>query len=510
MKTRGQVTRFTLLLLGVVVLLNLVGTQFKFRADFTGDDRYTLSPATRDLLETLPEAVTVTAYFTEQLPPEFALTRQEFKDLLIEYAERSDGNLVFEFIDPNTDEKTEEEALQAGIRPLLVNVRDKDKAEQLKAYMGAVVKMGELTTTIPVVQPGTAMEWALSSSIKQVSVSEKPVIGLVQGHGEPSMGEITQALQGLNVLYNIQHFTFWDTLPVNDHFAALLLINPSDSFPANHLHWLDDYLARGHGVVVAYNAVSSDLGASPMADVKQGPFTQWLARHGIRVAPTVVTDAQCGQVQVMQQRGYFSIQTAMAFPYFPLISGDGFGDHPVAAGLEAVIMQFASPMDHIGDSSVTWTPILRTSAKSGALPAPVYIDAQKQWTDADFPVGHQTIGVALEGAFGPGAQAARMVVFSNGSFAVNGQGERMQQVNPDNVNLLVNAVDWISDETGLIELRNKGINYRPIEKLSDTKRNSVKWINLLLPVGFVVLYGIFRAQWRRRQRAQRMLPGHVR
>lgn len=510
MKTRRQVSTFVLLLLAVVVLVNVVGNRFKFRWDLTTDERYTLSQATLDILENLPEAVTVTAYFTEELPPEFTLTRQEFKDLLVEYGERSNGNLVFEFIDPAVDDKTKQEAEQAGVRPLYVNVRGKDKAEQLIAYMGAVVKVGDQSTTIPVIQPGTAMEWSLSSSIKQVSVTEKPTVGLVQGHGEASMGSIAQALQGLNVLYNVEPFTFWDTLPVHERFSSLVFLDPGDSLPAAHLRWLDEFLKSGRGVVMAFDAVKSDLGQSPIADASAGDVTRWLASHGVQVQPTIITDAQCSQVQVMQQRGFFTMQIPMAFPYFPLINGEGFGDHPVAAGLEAVVLQFASPVTYTGDTSMTWTPVLSTSAKSNALPSPVYIDVQKQWTDADFPMQHQVMAGALEGRFNGGEKPARLVVFTNGSFAVGGEGQQRQQVNPDNANLLVNAVDWISDETGLIELRNKGVNYRPIEELTDAKRSSLKWINLLLPVALVVAYGLFRAQWRKRQRLLRMLPDHVR
>jgi hypothetical protein len=151
-----------------------------------------------------------------------------------------------------------------------------------------------------------------------------------------------------------------------------------------------------------------------------------------------------------------------------------------------------------------------TSDKSNALPSPAYIDVQKQWTDADFPMQHLVMAGALEGRFDGGEKPARMVVFSNGGFAVSGEDQQRQQINPDNANLLVNAVDWISDETGLIELRNKGVNYRPIEELTDGERASIKWVNLLLPVALVVLYGLFRAQWRKRQRILRMLPGHVR
>ncbi|MCB9194576.1 MAG: hypothetical protein H6597_08610, partial [Flavobacteriales bacterium] len=172
----------------------------------------------------------------------------------------------------------------------------------------------------------------------------------------------------------------------------------------------------------------------------------------------------------------------------------------------AVVFQFATPIETTGDSTYQVTPLLMTSDKSNALPSPVYVDIQKQWTDADFPMGPQTLGVALEGPFG-GGPGAKMVVFSNGNFAVNGQGQ--DQVNPDNVNLLVNAVDWVTDRTGLIELRNKGVDYRPLDELSDGQRASLKWLNLLLPVILVIGIGVVRASWRRRQRTKRMTPGHV-
>ncbi|MBL7963614.1 MAG: GldG family protein [Flavobacteriales bacterium] len=512
MRTRRDLIRYTLLLVLALVLVNLVGSAFKFRWDLTSDKRYTLSPATLELLETLNEAVTITAYFSKDLPPDLELTRQDFHDLLVEYADRSDGNVVFEFIDPGADEKLEEEAVKAGIRPMLVNVREKDKQQQMKAYMGALVKMGEQVAPIAVIQPRSAYEWTLSSAIKQVSVVNKPTIGLVQGHGEPAMGALPQALQGLNVLYNVEHFTFWDTLPVHDRWEALVFIDPVDSIPPSHLYWLDDFLARGRSVVIAYSAIRSDLQQLPMAEARNTDLVQWLARKGLQVRPEVVIDAQCGQVNVLQQRGYFTMQTAIPFPYFPLVSRDGFTEHPVAGGLEAVLFQFSSPMEYTGDTmQVKYSPVLRTSAKSARLRTPAFIDLQRAqpWTDADFPDGPQVIGAALEGPLVPGGRPARLVVFTNGSFPVNGQGQQLQQVNPDNVNLLVNAVDWIADRTGLIDLRGKGVNYRPIRELGDAERTSLKWLNLLLPIGLALGYGLLRAQWRRRQRKQRMKPGHV-
>ena len=324
------------------MLLNLVGQRFKFRADLTGDKRYTLSDATLNMLKGLLEPVTVTAYFTEKMPPELALIRQDFKDLLVEYAARGNGNVVFEFIDPNSADSLEQQAQQAGVKPMLAQTRAKDKAENLQVYMGAVVKLGERKSIVPVIEQGNSMEWTLSSAIKEVSISEKPTIGIVQGHDEPSPSAFGQLVSSLNVMYTVQPTMIWDTVPINDRWSALLLIDPQDTIPQLQLQRLQEYMNRGHGVVIAYSAVSSDLNTSPIVAPNHIGLDEWLAHRGVRVEPLVVVDAECTQVQVMQQMGNFSLPVPLAFPWFPKISH--FGTHPVASGMDLAIMQFAAPL----------------------------------------------------------------------------------------------------------------------------------------------------------------------
>lgn len=504
-RTRGSHIRAQVLFGLVLVMANLVVSRFQLRLDLTGDKRFTLSPATREILSDLPEAVTVTAYFTGELPPHLALARDEFRDLLVEYAQRSGGNVVYEFIDPNMADSLEEQALAKGIRPLLVNTRAKDKAEQLKVYMGAVVRMASEEGIIPVIQPGAPLEWELSSRIKQVSVAEKPVVGILQGHGEPSIEAQAQMAFGLGIHYGVEAMAIYDTLPIHGRFRSIIIVDPKDTIPAMRLQRLEEFMARGGGVVIAFSGVSSDLRNSPAINPRETGLAGWLRHLGIEVGQQVIVDAQCGQVQVMQQRGFFNVQTAVAFPYFPLVTD--FGDHPVTKGLEAVLLQFASPLKWVGTDDFKATPLLRSSPNSNLLSPPLVIDIQRNWSKADFLPEPHVMGYAVEGPFGGGA-GSRMVVLGNGDLAVSGT-DRAMQINPDNVNLMVNAVDWVSDQTGLIDLRGKEVTYRPIRELEDGQRAWIKWSNLLVPVGLVLLYGLLRAQWRRRQRRQRMRPGHV-
>jgi ABC-type uncharacterized transport system involved in gliding motility auxiliary subunit len=87
---------------------------------------------------------------------------------------------------------------------------------------------------------------------------------------------------------------------------------------------------------------------------------------------------------------------------------------------------------------------------------------------------------------------------------VSGAPQQQRPVQGDNVSLLSNAVDWLSDDTGLIELRTKGVTGRPIRELEDTTRTLLKYLNFLLPLLLVVGYGLVRFQQNRMTRLRRM------
>ena len=248
-----------LLIIGVAVLINILADIYFVRLDFTSDNRYTLSKATKNILRNLDEPVTVTAYFTEDLPPQMLKIKKDFKELLVEYANISKGNVVYEFIDPAIDEETEMKAQQQRIQPVFINAREKDQIKQQKAYLGAVIQMGEESDVIPFMQQGSAMEFALSSSIKKLSVKNKPAIGLMQGHGEPSGGALSQAAGQLNILYTIQPVYLNDTSDAMSNFQTVAIIAPTDSFPASHLNQLNVFLARGGNLYIALNRVKGDF-----------------------------------------------------------------------------------------------------------------------------------------------------------------------------------------------------------------------------------------------------------
>ncbi len=490
-----------LLILAILVVVNLLSARFSVRIDFTEEQQYTLSNATEHLLDNLENPVTVKAYFSEDLPPDFLRSRQQFKDLLIEYSARSNGKLVYEFINPNDDESIEKEIVGYGIQPVMIEIREKDQKKQQKVYLSAIVEMNEERDAIPFIQPGGSMEYDLSSAIKKLSVVEKPTIGYIQGNGEPPLTELIQTVAELEVMYNLEpYYMAGGSVPGPDRFVGMIWLRPTDSIPPAHLQFMDEYLAKGGRMLVAYNPVEGDL-VNMIATPKYTGLTSWLAPKGIEIKKNLVLDNRCGSVAVQQNQGMFAMMNNISFPYLPLLIGQENND--ITGGLEAVMLEFPSEMNFTGDTTIRYNSILVTSGQSGIQPAPQALDVQKKWSEVDFQQSNITVGATLSGNIF-GDTFSRMVVITDGDFVVNGPREQARQLQPDNVHLFVNSVDWLVDDTGLIELRTRGVVARPLDPIEDQTKILLKYANFLVPILFVMIYGMIRGNQRRSLRRKRM------
>ncbi len=507
MLTKKKIITSIILIFGILLLINIIAERFFVRLDFTQGHQYTLSKATKNILNKLDAPVTVTAYFSENLPPDIEQVRKDFLDLLIEYANASDGKVVYQFINPNKDQESEMKAQEAGIQPLVINVRDRDQMKQQRAYLGAVLQYGSRTEKIPFIQPGSAMEYALSSTIKKLTLKNKTKIAFLQGDGEPPLSSMPQLDEQLSILYEINTLTLTDSTEIPNNYKTIIIVAPADTIAPTLLKQLDDFLARGGRLLIALNRVKGNL-SNAMGESLYTGLSGWLKTKGIDVQNSFVVDANCGSVMVRQQQGIFIMNTPVKFPYLPIISN--FADHPITKGITSVMMPFVSPVKfNSQDSAVHYTTLATTSEKAGVQTPPVYFNVSKEWNKDDFPISSIPVAVAAEGKF-VNNTFSKLVVFGSGDFAVNGEGQSAQRLSKDNVNLMANAVDWLSDDTGLIELRTKGITSRPINpNLKDSTKTLLKYLNFLLPLLLILGYGLFRYKHRQSLRNKWMNERYV-
>ncbi len=496
-----------MLMLAILVMVNMLAARFSYRVDFTEEKQFTLSEATSNLLQNLESPVTVRAYFSDDLPPDFLRARQQFKDLLIEYSARSNGKLVYEFINPNKNEEVEKEIIGYGIQPVIIEVRDRDQKKQQKAYLSAIVEMHETRHALPFLAQGSAMEYELSSAIKKLSQKEKPTIAFLQGNGEPALEELVQTKVQLEVMYDIApYFIAGGTVPGPDRFAAMIWLRPTDTIPQSHFNFIDEYLAKGGRLMLAYNPVEGDF-VNMVAYQNHTGIGNWLAQKGVQVKNNLVIDDRCGSVSVQQNQGTFAFMNNVSFPFLPLLQGRV--DNEISGGLEAVMLEFPSEIEFTGDSLLHIEPTLQTSARSATLDAPQILDINREWTIEDFNRAAITTAVQIAGNIA-GDAYSRMVVIADGDLVVNGPPAQARQVQPDNINLFVNSVDWLVDDTGLIQLRSRGITARPLNPLSDQTKSILRYGNFLAPMVLVVIYGLIRSQRKRTLRKRRMEEDYTR
>src|SRR5262245_6045838 len=120
--TAGNALATTLFVVGAVVLVNIISFRKFGHLDLTEAKMYTLSQASKDLVKGLGDPFTITAFISEDLPPQMKTVSQYTRDLISEYASASGGKLRFEAIDPRADKKNEEEATRCQVRKVQLQV----------------------------------------------------------------------------------------------------------------------------------------------------------------------------------------------------------------------------------------------------------------------------------------------------------------------------------------------------------------------------------------------------
>ena len=102
--------------------------------------------------------------------------------------------------------------------------------------------------------------------------------------------------------------------------------------------------------LIAYDNFNGNINSGFISNQSDIGLKGWLGGKGIVLSDQLITDVNCASIGVPQQVGPFSMTAQVQFPYFPIIST--FGDHPAIAGVEAILLPFASPLASVNvDSS---------------------------------------------------------------------------------------------------------------------------------------------------------------
>lgn len=296
----------TILFLVVLVMINYFAGRFRWRADLTRSKQYTVSLATKNLLGSLKDVVTVTVYATEQdTPPEWTEQRNQLRDLLYEYRIYAGNRLNYTFKDPSADPKAAREAEQAGIREIPMQKTSTTELSVKMGWLGMVVQYRAKSEPIRAIRPDSSLEYQLTRAINKVAEVRIPTIGVMAPGGNPFMGEqgnFTAVNQFLELEgYKVKSV---DSAKPDLGDVNLLMAFEPGELSEEALYRIDQYIMNGGKMFVAASGVEIDP-RSGQAQAKSPNINSLLESYGVRVDQDLLEDWGKGVLQsFMTLRGF--------------------------------------------------------------------------------------------------------------------------------------------------------------------------------------------------------------
>ncbi|MEW5922806.1 MAG: Gldg family protein [Candidatus Zixiibacteriota bacterium] len=523
-KTKSTASLLIIITLAILVIVNLISLNLFSRVDLTDNNIYSLTDSSRELVERLNDRLTVKAYVSNDLPAPHNNDARYIKDLLDDYKAYSHGYLHYEFIDPVKDNK-EEEAQGYRIPPLQFNVFKNDKTEFIKGYKGLAVLYGDKSEVIPFVENTMNLEYDLSRAINKLIQTEIPSIAFTTGNGEPDMSNgLNWASQMLQKEYRVRFLDLKDLKTIPPEIRVVFVDSPKEPLSYWEIYLLDQFLMRGGRLVFLIDGFNIDIANASVTPIENG-LDSLMYYYGASVRKDLVIDAQCNMVPVTRNMGTYQMQSLIRYPFY--INIQNFNEeNPIVKTLKSFDMLFTSSLDlNPGLPAATERQVLfSTSDQSGSRMIPIDVSPEKKYFQEDFSSQKLPLAVAMSGYFGSYfndrnipeytgndslstgpipdklsmTQDGRVVVIGNGSF-ISDDNRR----NNTSFVILMNIVDWMTQDKGLISIRSKQVTGRMLKVTSDGTKKVVKYVNMFAMPLIVVLFGVVRWQYKRSSRKNR-------
>lgn len=523
-----QKNALAFVLIGILIVANvlLLGVS-GWRIDLTRDKAFTLAEATTETLGNLDNPITITAYFTENLPAPFSDNARYAKDLLAEMRAASGGQLSFEFLDPQSQETDEDrekkkdvkrdifgrtvrektsvetELETLGIQPVEVRVFEEDEAKTMRAYMGLAVRYGEEKEALPVIQDVSMLEYDLTSIIRRLVRQKAPMIGVVQGHGEPDLqSDMDKVINMLKLNYEMKPVKL-DEGKVPDDVDVLMVIGPQQAFGEAEVKAIDAWLMQGKSAAFFLDRFSVDLKTfQPTANAQN--LDALVGAYGIELGSQLVGDVTCASLNVSERRGFMVIQMPKPYPFIPQLK-QLEGESALAKGITDVAMPFAVPLYPKADlPGVTVEVLAKTSAKSWLEDGtPENVSPMRDWGTATVGfTGPYNLIATARGAL-PSVVDPQQKAAKEARIIVAGSSTMFNEavLSAQNAALLLNMIDWLSLDAKLLDMRARTLTEAPIDpNLSPGAKSMVKAGNVATAV---LLDGVFAAVLMLRRRGRR-------
>jgi len=555
-----------LVLLVILLIVALVSANNFFRLDLTSGKRYSLAKSTKQVLRDLDSPVYFRVYLDGDLPPDFVEFQESIREMLEEFRAYGGENIQYDFVNiyDEKDEQIRNRTIMGlynkGLRVTNIKMKDEEGGSSDKIiFPGAVLSYKGLEFPVNLLKNNPSLphevnlansiqslEYEFSKALHSLSKSDVPKIAFIEGHGELDSIETYSIMNELKNFFQVDRGVINGNMEALLNYEAIIIAQPMRPFSEADRYAIDQYVMRGGKVLWFLDPVLTlpDSLASGMTIslVNQLNIEELLFKYGFRLNYDIVTDLQCNFIPVNISVDPESADTEMRpWVYSPLLTSPA--GHPITRGLNYIRVQFASSQDTIAviSGELKRTVLLSTSERTNSRRVPLRITMEEVSRDPDpelFTDSNLPVAVLAEGVFPsfyanypvpPGvyprdvqtkekSERTSMLVVTDGDMIRNDLVEEEGRTYPTmlgydkytrqtfgNLEFILNAVNYMTDDTGLMELRSREFKLRLLNKaiISD-KHQVLKWkiINSIVPVVIIVIFGILFNYFRKRKYTQ--------
>ena len=521
--------RVGILILVALVLMNVLVHQLVCRWDMTDDKRYTISHPTKELLRSLDSPLTVTVLLEGELNAGFTRLQKAASELLSEFSIYTTERI---------DSRPLGASLVQGLDPIVIHERThKGKMAQTTVYPYAIVEYKGKKRLVNLLQNqrGLSGEENLNNSIENLEYSMVEAIrGLAQtkvekvvfleGHGELEEHDVYDLTQLLAQYYQVDRGCLGNEAGVLDGYAAVIIADPQLPFSEEDKYILDQYIMQGGRVLWVVNGVkfSSDFlasqGATPIVALDLD-INDMLFRYGVRIRHGLVQDLQClpAPVDVSTNAQQPNWQP-MPWTYAPLLLTSQ--QSPITRNIAQLTATMASAVELVGgEDGIRKEVLLATSSASKLTAVPAQVNLSMGVDDEQsYQYAYIPVAVSLEGEFSslyahlgapesivasaPTRKASvptRQIVVAAGS-AIRNEWQQNQplplgydrytKTQFGNRDFMLNAVLYLTDNEGWLQLRQKEITLRLLnDKRAQTARIQAQVMSMVIPLAILGLLG---------------------
>jgi gliding-associated putative ABC transporter substrate-binding component GldG len=546
-----------LITIAILLVINIIGHNFFHRFDLTQDHRYTLSGTSLNIIKQVKEPLSIKIYMEGDLPAEFKRLQQETRELLEEF-QAYNSNINFEFVNPLENEDASMDNIKAlymkGLTPVNITVDDKGKQSQAMVFPWAIAVYHNKEVNIPllknimgasttekVIGSVQHLEYSISDALNKITKEKQKKIAVIKGNGEIQDVYIAKFLLQIKESYHIGPFTLDSvskspvaSLEALEKYDLAIIAKPTESFSDAEKQVLDQYIINGgktmwliDQVAVEMDSLYNDSGAT-LAFPRDLNLNDMFFKYGIRINPDIVKDEQGSPIKLATgEQGSATQYQAFNWKFAPLVYPES--KHPIVKNLGGIKFDFANPIDTL-KNGIKKTVLLQSSQYSKKVGAPTEINlnivTEETSPNHYLNTGNIPMAVLLEGNFHSVFQnrvlafdqknfeatgkTNKMIVISDGDIIKNQLDKNYEPVELgfdqrsgnlyDNKDFLLNCVNYLLDDTGLINIRSKDLDLPLLdkEKVYDNYTQT-QVITIGLPILILGIFGVIFSFLRKRK-----------